>query len=106
MKLNTTVIAEANTAEAGLTLSQGGGTVKEAYAPSFIGPRVTNYPRCGVGVFRSSTSGDSQTSGANYLARDADFPTAQITDLVIRGLCVSAANLGCDELHVYTQAIS
>lgn len=111
LKLNTTVTGEASTAsnQRGLVTTttdraENGGVRIE------IGPRITNYDAFGLHRYvvaigsTGAIAGNSTTPG---LTGSALFPTATITDVIIRGISDDALNtLGVDELHVYSRATS
>ena len=76
----------------------------------FCAARVTNYVNgIRTGVYRAvdtSQNGEA-VNAAPRAGGAAAFITAQITDLVIRGITGSASQtLGADELHVYSRAAS
>ena len=75
----------------------------------FVGARVTNYIfRNEIGVSQNSASGVAISQSASPVHDpDASWPTAQITDLVIRVKTENASQtMGCDEFHTYSLAAS
>jgi hypothetical protein len=68
---------------------------------AWLGARVTNYLRSGR--YRSEDQDGSTTEGGLV----TNMPTADITDVILRGLAIDAAiTMGATEMHVYSYAAS
>jgi hypothetical protein len=107
LKLNSTVTVEARANANTIWVTGTQNEPQDGISGAFIGPRVTNYLRCGGGFTNDYTS-DSTTIRNWGDARpllDADAPTAEITTVIIRGLA-NSCTMGCDDLHVYSLAAS
>lgn len=94
LKLNTTVTHTA------VNVTDSTAAVSSGLAIFFIGPRVTSYLRAGWGIaagVNNVTAGDVE-----LIPPAADFPTATITDVIIRTGANSAITYGIDEVRVYT----
>lgn len=102
LKLNTTVVSEAEPGSGrGLAHSGGGDNAESGSFVAYLGPRVTNYLRGATGTHssRGSTALTNDTSGPAFTA---DMPTAAITSVIIRGITDNASNtLGVTEVFVY-----
>jgi hypothetical protein len=110
LKLNTTVVGEAvsSGANPGLTLGTANNQAENVLSRVHIGARLSGYEAPADRVLSEwrLTTGASATSQASGILTAA-FPTATITDVVIRGISGSTSvTLGADELHVYTLATS
>jgi len=106
IKLNTTVVGEAHATNETLGKTSTTNQVENGSAYVMAGPRVTNYLRPVSGGF-SSHSTITLFANTNSSGNTADLPTAEITDVIIRGISGNAlVTLGADELHVYSYAAS
>lgn len=109
LKLNTTTVFEAASNSAGWNTSTT-DRAESGAANVFVGARVTNYvDGLMFGPSLSHSTAQVHAYSQTFPAQDASaaFPTAEITDLTIRGLVGNASlTLGTDELHVYSMAAS
>jgi hypothetical protein len=106
LKLNTTVVSEA--ANFRIWATDAANAAQNGAFTTYVGGRVTNYTIPGIGHYKTSTAGGGDvTEGPQIVGGTADYPTATITDVVVRGIVGNAATtLGVDETHVYTMATS
>jgi len=107
-KINTTVLRAAETGGNINLYGTGAGDLLESGGFFIVHPsRVTNYLRTTFGSTRSYGNNNSQSGGASATGEDADAPTVEITDVILRGISDNASvTLGADELHVYSLAAS
>lgn len=109
LKLNATVIAEANSTNRSGWISASTNEAQDGGAWIFLGPRLTNYQGFALGVFankRSSDGANVQTAVLELLTATALLLTATITDVVIRAISDGTITLGVDELSVYSLGVS
>ena len=106
IKLNTTVVSEADTVAALLILT-GNDQAETGGVCAVIPPRVTSYLRTGCAFYNLYTTASIDSGTQPACGDNNDAPTASITDFVIRGISGNAlVTLGSDELNVYTLATS
>jgi hypothetical protein len=109
LKLNTTVVTEALATLGNVLFRMNDATniIETGTCVAFVGPRVTNYLRTGVGLFSTYRTSGSISDTSYSSGDDADAPTVTITDLVIRALTGNAlVTCGADGLQLYTLATS
>ena len=108
VKLNTTITADAdNSGNKALYRTGAGNVADDGHYAVTSHPRVTNYLRSMAGYFLSVGNNTAQGSGVTAPSEDADSPTAEITDVVIRFKSGnSSVTGGLDDLQVYSYAIS
>ena len=104
LKINATTVSEAASGS-GLYSASGDDGATSGYLNAMLGPRVTNYQRAATAI-ASPADSYNRTLG-QYAAATANMPLATITDLILRGVTLSASQtLGADEMHVYAYAVS
>lgn len=99
LKVNSTVVMEADTASIGTSaLNQAGNGL----AIWILGPQVANYLRAGVCIHNGSPNWDGSAMGKVLYLHTADMPNATITSIAIRGISANALNThGVDEVRVF-----
>lgn len=105
LKLNTTVTGEASGSTGLVSLGQTStvNAVQSRLSICWIGPRTTNYNLRNSAASMAADRDTADVAVGTEPTGTADQPSAEITDLVIRGISDSASNtLGADELNVYT----
>lgn len=100
LKLNATTVVEA--AAGALMLFPATNEAMSGTAVFVIGPRVANYVNGFAGYQGSGGATGVSHAALSALAQAADFPTATITDVIIRGISDGAATLGVDDVTVET----
>jgi hypothetical protein len=106
--VNTTVVSEASpTAQTLCAFSTTNRIETGNFFVSMPG-RVASYPRIGTGLAgRYIETGGISSAASTPGGVTNDVPTAQITDIVIRGISGDAAiTLGADELQIYSLSSS
>ena len=111
-KLNTTLTSEAIATDSnkGWATDAGLNRAEEGHSWWRVSARVTNYLAGIAGHYiRKQSATGVGAGGANqqHGTESALMPTAQITDVIIRGITGNASvTLGIDELQVYSLAAS
>ena len=88
----------------GLAEFDGTNIVQDGIATVWFGARVGDYLRPAGGVMHCQKAGKVKLMTGVCI--DADAPTVEITDVLIRGITASGGTMGADELHVYSLAAS
>lgn len=107
IKLNSTVTAEALTNDGPVLFTSAINQAESRATVMFFPPRNTNYNLIGSGFSLASGTNNISVAVGKSPTKDANQPTAEITDVVIRALVDDASiTAGVDDLHIYTRSIS
>jgi len=111
LKVNSTVVGDSATGAQQILgfWSTGTNQGEDGGGWTFVGPRVTGYTHNALGLSKAAVSANgnnAQVQTANNIERTNDFPNAEFTDIIIRGITVSGVTMGADELHIYSLAAS
>jgi len=107
LKINSTVVHEAAPPYYPYGFSTSAtDQVESGLLVFFIGPRVTNYFRIGLGLISTSFSGGGSGVGPTGCFGTNEAPNATITSIAIRGISANVLNThGVDEVKVYSLPI-
>jgi len=108
LKINTTVVGEAlTTHNKAIWVADASNDQRNGVSQFILGSRITNYNRGIIGDYMRSAGGANTGTGQVLGTQlDNDFPTVEITDVVIRGIVAGGLTLGADELGLFTYSRS